>query len=118
MNLFRRIMDNLQKHHLIWDGPEGCFATNRISKDGRHVGYMYREQTDGRFPDSGWRFFEGTEDDEYLADPENTHIFRIQTICQLDPAIIPYLHAPYGTAWERNPNGTFTEVRFQPPEDE
>ena len=79
---------------------------------------MYREQTESRFPDSGWRFFEGTEDDEYLADPENTNIVRIQTICQLDPAIIPYLHAPFGTAWERNPDSTITEVPFQPPEDE
>lgn len=103
---------------MVWNGPEGFLATRCISDDRRCVGYIYREQTDSLFPDSGWRFFEGSEDDEYIADPENTHIFRIQTICRLDPAIIPYLHAPYGTPWERNPDGTFTEAPFQPTEEE
>ena len=93
-------------------------ATRCISDDRRCVGYMYREQTDSLFLDSWWRFFEGAEDDENIAAPENTHIFRIQTICQLDPAIIPYLHAPYGTVLERNPDGAFTEAPFQHTEEE
>ena len=33
----------------------GCFATNRITVDGKKVGYMYREEPDTSFPDSGWR---------------------------------------------------------------
>lgn len=97
--------------------PEGCFATKRITDKRLNVGYMYREETDSRFPDSGWRFFEGSEDDAYLDDPDHIGIYRIQTICALDPAIVPYLHAPFGTAWERQADGTFCEVPFDKPEE-
>lgn len=114
LNIFRK----KEKNHILWHGPEGCLATDRITKNRLKVGYMYREATDSLFPDSGWRFFEGSEDDAYLDNPENTHIFRIQTICDLDPAIIPYLHAPFGTAWERQADGTFCEVPFEVHEDE
>ena len=29
------------------DGPQGCFATNRITVDGKKIGYMYREEQEG-----------------------------------------------------------------------
>ena len=55
----------------------GCIASNRITVDGMKVGYMYRELTDSSFPDSGWRFFAGDEDDEYTNNPDNFHIFNL-----------------------------------------
>jgi len=118
LEFLKRFGQKRSRHHLIWRGPDGCFATNRISRDGCKIGYMYREKTESRFPDSGWRFFEGTEDDAYINDPENIHIFKLKTICELDSAIVPYLNAPHGTAWERNGDGTFTQVLFEVPEDE
>jgi hypothetical protein len=78
----------------------GCFATDRITVDGKKVGYMYREEAEEEL-DSGWRFFEGSESDEYVNDQNNIMIYAINTIANYDPAIIPYLDLPYGTELER-----------------
>ena len=81
----------------------GCFATDKITVDGMRVGYMYREEPDEKM-DSGWRFFSGTEDQEYVDDPNNTMIYNVNTIANYDRAIIPYLDFPFGTELERIEN--------------
>ena len=80
----------------------GCMASNRITVDGARVGYMYREENDSQYPDSGWTFFAGDEDEEYTANADNFHVFELNTICNYDPSIIPYLNLPYGIALIRN----------------
>lgn len=77
-----------------------CFATDHITVDGLPVGYMYREAPDNDI-DSGWRFFSGTESQEYVDDPENTSVYDVNTIANYDPAIIPYLDSLEGTQLER-----------------
>ena len=81
-------------------GLGACFATDKITVDGLPVGYMYREEPDDDF-DSGWRFFSGTETQDYVDDPNNTLIYDVNTIANYDKAIIPFLNAPYGAAFER-----------------
>ncbi len=81
----------------------GCFATDKITVDGMKVGYMYREEPMEAM-DCGWRFFSGTEDQEYVDDPNNTMIFNVNTIANYDRAIIPYLNLPFGTELERIEN--------------
>lgn len=86
-----------------WNEPngEGCIVSDRITKEGFKVGYMYREKpTDGN-PDSGWRFMAGNEDEEYMNNPNNHHIFSINTICNYDENIIPYLNSELGSAYIR-----------------
>lgn len=78
----------------------GCFATDKITVEGMKVGYMYREEPDNEV-DSGWRFFSGTETQEYVDDVENIMVYDVNTIANYDRAIIPYLNAEYGTALER-----------------
>lgn len=78
----------------------GCFATDRITVDGMPVGYMYREEPDNEV-DSGWRFFAGDETQDYVDNPDNTSIYAVNTICNYDLAIIPYLNSPEGTAFGR-----------------
>ena len=78
----------------------GCFATDRITVDGMKIGYMYREESEEQV-DSGWRFFSGTEDQEYIDNPNNTMIYDVNTIANYDKAIIPYLDLPFGTELER-----------------
>lgn len=77
-----------------------CYASNKITIDGLKIGYMYREETDDDY-DSGWRFFSGTEDEEYLNNPENIRIYDVNTIANYDEAIIPYLCYPVGMEIER-----------------
>src|SRR6185503_3859975 len=78
----------------------GCFASDRITVDGALVGYMYREQPDDD-ADSGWRFFAGDESEEYADTPENFGIYEVNTICNYDVAIIPFLDAPFGSTFGR-----------------
>ena len=83
-----------------------CLATNRIIIDGKKIGYMYREKPDTSFPDSGWRFFAGDENDEYANNPDNIKIISLNTICNYDESIMPLLDSPYGAAYAKV-NGVF-----------
>ena len=78
----------------------GCFATDKITVDGMKVGYMYREDPDDQV-DSGWRFFSGSEDQNYIDNPDNTMFYNVNTIANYDRAIIPYLDSPIGSEFER-----------------
>lgn len=91
-------------------GLGGCFASDMITVEGHRVGFMYREEPDFD-ADSGWRFLAGIESQDYLDDPANTSIYDVNTIANCDPGIIPLLHAPIGSAFERDAElGIFIEV--------
>ena len=79
----------------------GCIASDRITVDGKKIGYMYRENPTNEF-DTGWRFFAGDEDEKYTDNPSNFEIYELNTICNYDQDIIPYLMKPVGTRLERN----------------
>ncbi len=101
-----------------WKGADGCIATNRITVEGYKVGYCYREKPDGDW-DSGWRFTAGDESEEYMDDPNNAGIYKLNTICNDDPDIIPLLNTPTPCAFERDENGVFQQIKdWKPDEDE
>jgi len=111
-NIFKKKEEFIKidiKKLIQWNEPngEGCLASDKITKEGYKVGYMYREQPDEGKPDSGWRFMAGNEDDEYINDPKNLHIFALNTICNYDKDIIPYLKSQPGTAYIRISNDKF-----------
>ena len=81
-------------------GHGACMATDKITVDGEPVDYMYREEPINNV-DSGWRFFSGTETQEYVDDSNNSAFYQINTIANYDSAIIPYLDLPFGVALER-----------------
>ena len=106
--------------HLLpdWEGADGCIATNRITVEGCKIGYCYREKPDGGW-DSGWRFTAGDESEEYMDDPNNAGLYKLNTICNDDPDIIPLLHTPAPCAFERDENGVFQQIKdWKPDEDE
>src|SRR5215813_12822562 len=77
-----------------------CLATDRITVEGRKVGYMYREKP--TFPqDTGWRFFAGDEDQKYIDDLGNSGVYAVNTIANYDPDIIPHLFTPAPCAFEK-----------------
>ena len=101
-----------------WKGADGCIATNRITVEGCKIGYCYREKPDGDW-DSGWRFTAGDESEEYMDDPNNAGIYKLNTICNDDPDIIPLLNTPAPCAFERDENGVFQQIKdWKPDEDE
>ena len=95
---------------LDWEGADGCFATNRITVEGSKVGYCYREQPDGDW-DSGWRFTAGNESEAYMDDPNNAGIYKLNTICNDDPDIVPLLITPAPCGFERDENGVFQQIK-------
>ena len=101
-----------------WETSDGCIATDRITVDGLPVGYMYREKPEEGNPfegyDSGWRFTAGDGRVTHICRwQKNSGIYKLNTICQYDPDIVPLLHAPYGTAYIRDENGVFQEEPFE-----
>ena len=87
----------------LTDIKGGCLASNKITVDGKKVGYAHREESDNNFPnDSGWRFLAGTEDDDYTNNPDNFNVFELNTICNYDEAVLPILESETGLSFIRN----------------
>lgn len=80
-----------------------CIASDRITIDGKKIGYMYRENPISKF-DTGWRFFAGDEEEKYTDNPNNFEIYELNTICNYDETIIPYLISEIGTSFEKVDN--------------
>lgn len=96
-------------------GRGGAIVTDRITVDGRPVGYMYRTKPI-RPEDSGWAFTAGDESQAYMDDPNRHGIFDVNTIANYDPDIIPYLDAPVGSAFIRTEAGLVPDPQGAPDE--
>lgn len=77
-----------------------CVVSNKITLDGLPVGFMYRDYPEENM-DSGWRILSGTESEDYLDNPSNSGIFDLNTVANIDRAIIPYIEMKVGTQLER-----------------
>ena len=111
---FRLPADQIQP---LATGHGGCIASDLITVDGERVGYMYREKPSEPAL-SGWVFLAGTESQEYMDNASNFGVYEVNTIANCDPEIIPFLDAPCGVAFARNPEtGQFDGEEFVPPED-
>lgn len=75
-------------------------ATKMLVEGKRRVRYMYHEKGTN-CQDSGWRFFCGDEDDDYVNNPDNISVYDINTILNIDKSILPYLDCAEGVALER-----------------
>lgn len=93
---------------LLTEIKGSCIASDKITVDGKKVGYMYRENPINEV-DTGWRFFAGDEDEQYTSNPDNFEIYELNTICNYDQSIIPYLEKPIGTKLEKVDND-FKEI--------
>ena len=79
----------------------GYVMASKILVEGQlPVRFMYREKGDNE-RDSGWRFFAGNEEQDYMDNPDNIGIYNISTILGFDRTIIPYLDSAIGMAFER-----------------
>ncbi|MCU0424130.1 MAG: DUF2185 domain-containing protein [Candidatus Kapabacteria bacterium] len=100
------------------EGYGACFATDKITVEGRNVGFMYREEPDYE-NDSGWRFLAGDETGEYMNEADNVGVYDVNTIANYDEEIIPFLDADEGTAFARDKEtGEFFEVEYDDEDDE
>ena len=123
---YQRIIDAIEaipqqelRHLYDGEGPQGCFATDRILVDGCRVGYCYKEEPEEGDEnwDSGWRFTAGDKSDSYMDDPGRSGIYHLNTLCNYNPDIIPLLDSEPGTAWCRDQSGVFRPELYQPDEE-
>lgn len=105
-------LEDIRPLLLDWNGPRGCFASDRVMVDGCKIGELYRLEPDRGDEgwDSGWNFLAGDENEEYCDDSRNFSIYDLNTLCNHDPDIIPLLGMPYGTWLERGEDGQFYEA--------
>lgn len=89
---------------LLDGGNPGCFITKK-ALDGEYVGYMCHDEPHPDYPDSGWRFFVGDESEEYMDDVKHTVVCGLNTICNLFPDVMAYLHADEGRRFGRQKSG-------------
>lgn len=88
-----------------------CMVTDRITVDGKKIGYMYRESPEDQ-ADSGWRFFSGDESQDYINDPDNISILDVNTVANYDPSIIKHLRSAVGVELEKGKeDGTFVVIQ-------
>jgi hypothetical protein len=92
----------LEEHQIesIVEGLGLALATDKIMVDGEKVGFMHREQPNDA-NDSGWRFFSGSESEDYLNQPKHLGHYDVNVIANYDRDIVPHLNAPVGSAFER-----------------
>ena len=76
-----------------------CFVSKLVLEEDQPVAYMYRETPDDA-DDSGWRFFAGTESQEYVDDPANLLVCPVAFVAEHSPEIVPWLLSEPGAALE------------------
>lgn len=77
----------------------GCIASDMITVEGMKVKYAYREDPIAEY-DSGWRFFSGEEDQNYVDIAENFCFYKVNTIANYDPLILDIIGLQIGTTVE------------------
>jgi len=78
-----------------------CLAPKRLVDNHLEIKYFYSEYPDDD-NDSGLRFFEGNESQEFLDNPDNIGLYDLETIIEMDsslPAVLKYL--PVGVTYEK-----------------
>lgn len=86
------------------------FITKKLLEKGAKIGFAYREQSDNE-SDSGWRFFTGNEDQEYVDNADNILLFPMPDIIKIDESIKEILESDYNTAYEKE-NDTFIKIDY------
>lgn len=76
--------------------PNGCIVSNNILSEKGELKWCFRESPVNNM-DSGWRFLSSIDTDEYLADANNSSVCSLDTIVQIEPAILAVINLPVGT---------------------
>lgn len=91
---------------------KNAFVSKRIIEDGWKVGYMRRSDSAGD-DDSGWEFYSGDEDDEYMNDDGNCLCYPVYVIVSIDPVLMKYIETPAEVSLVRVSSDEFEEDQGQ-----
>ena len=112
------IVERQRKLDDRWFGELSLAAlvTARVARGDAQVRWMYRQEP-ANPGDSGWRVFAGDETDSEANDPENVVIVPLRDLTAADADLESLLRTPAPCAFERQHDGGFTAVEYQPPQD-
>ncbi len=79
-------------------GRGTCRIPDTLLIMGREL-YMFYRVMPTEYSDSGWRFFSGTESEEYLARSEFYGIYDLNIAANYFPSVIPLLDSPPYSAY-------------------
>ncbi|MCO6391954.1 DUF2185 domain-containing protein [Aliihoeflea aestuarii] len=91
------------------EGVGGCIASRLVASGEEPIRFFYRDEPVDEV-DTGWCFLSGIETDEEMEDPDSQVILDLRSAVELEPAILPFLDAPTGSAFERGEGGDFERV--------
>ena len=95
---------------LAQNAPLALASRQVIGPDRQPVLFAFR-LTPNNEHDSGWVFWSGNEDQEFVNDNANTVVTPLSAFLQMDPTLSDLINRPAGTAWERDaPGAPWQEV--------
>lgn len=83
-----------------------CVVTDRVLVEGFNISVMIREESVDS-SDSGWRFFAGNEDDDYVENRSNFGTVDLNLASNYSQDIVPLLDSPVGSFIVREDDGVF-----------
>ncbi|MGC7560373.1 DUF2185 domain-containing protein [Pasteurella sp. PK-2025] len=103
--LNKNVFDIPEDDLLVQDVPFGLVVvSHKISREKLPIRFLYREQPSQEYPDSGWRFFSGYEDNEYTNNSNNFSIYSLTRLANYQPEISgDMLYSPIGSVFEKRP---------------
>lgn len=111
--LNKNVFDIPEDDLLVQDVPPGLvIVSHKISHEKLPIRFLYREQPSREYPDSGWRFFSGYEDNEYTNNSNNFSIYSLTRLANYQPEISgDMLYSPVGSVFEKRPdNDQFEKI--------
>lgn len=92
-------------------GKGFCIAPDTVLVDGIPVALVYRVMPSSLY-DSGWRFFTGTESEDYLANSRCNGVYDLNTVVNYCPDTLSLLDSPPYSAFRRDENGEWINISF------
>ena len=93
--LFKKSGSNTESNNIA-PMPNGCIASNNLLSEKGELKWCFRESPINSM-DSGWRFLSDIDTDEYLADANNSSVCDLNSVIQIEPAILSIINLPVGT---------------------
>lgn len=93
--LFKKSGSNTESNNIA-SMPNGCIASNNLLSEKGELKWCFRESPVNKM-DSGWRFLSDIDTDEYLVDANNSSVCTLNTVIQIEPAILSIINLPIGT---------------------
>jgi len=74
----------------------GCIVSKNIINEKGKLKWVLREQSINPV-DNGWRFFSEIDDDDFVNDPNNLVVCDLNTVANIEPAILGIYDLPIGS---------------------